>query len=229
MMGAFGRFLELSVPTTDILRSLGFYRALGFAELTTGDIRRHHYAVVTDGAIAIGLHAGGTGEIALCFVRPNLAKQVAALEAAGHIFELRKLGADDFHEAALRNPDGQLILMLEARTFSPGLPDEEVAPLIGRCTQIRLGCRDVGTARAFWEQAGFLAADSPEEGSVRLTAPGLTLGLYESARATAPELRFEGAREKSVFKALAAKGLHLSAATAGAVLKSPEGLQLVLQ
>ena len=63
MMGAFGRFLELSVPTADILRSLAFYRELGFAELTTGDIRRHHYAVVTDGVIPIGLHAGGIDEI----------------------------------------------------------------------------------------------------------------------------------------------------------------------
>ena len=67
-MSGIGTFLELSVPTDDIQASLEFYQRLGFTELTVNDIRTHYYAVVTDGRIAIGLHAGGFDEPALSFV-----------------------------------------------------------------------------------------------------------------------------------------------------------------
>jgi hypothetical protein len=228
MMGAFGRFLELSVPTAEILQSLAFYRELGFAELTTGDIRRHHYAVVTDGALAIGLHAAGIDEPALSFVRPNLAKQVPVLEAAGHRFEFRRLGADEFHEAALRSPDGQLIVMMEARTFSPGADAEGTAPLIGRCTEVTLTCKDPAATRPFWEAAGFLAAESAEPDVVLLTAPGIRLGLRESGRAGTIALRFQPPGGNTALKALEAKGYLLARTPEGQVLKSPEGLRLIV-
>ena len=227
-MGAFGRFLELSVPAGDILESLAFWRALGFAELTTGDIRRHHYAVVTDGAVAIGLHAGGIEEIALSFVRPNLAKQVRALKEAGREFEFVRLGAEEFHEAALRNPDGQLIVMMEARTFSPGGEHGEPArPLLGRCAEIALACRDPDASRAFWEAAGFIA-EPGDDGPPRLVAPGVTLGLRESARRASPALRFAVPPDQAALSALDARGIAVSREGQATVLRSPEGLRLVV-
>jgi hypothetical protein len=51
-----GRFLEFSVPTNDIVDSLGFYKLLEFHELDSGDAWSHKCAVVTDGNICIGLH-----------------------------------------------------------------------------------------------------------------------------------------------------------------------------
>jgi catechol 2,3-dioxygenase-like lactoylglutathione lyase family enzyme len=228
MMGAFGRFLELSVPTAEILRSLAFYRELGFAELTTGDIRRYHYAVVADGALAIGLHAAGIDEPALSFVRPNLAKQVPVLETAGHQIEFRRLGADEFHEAALRSPDGQLIVMMEARTFSPGADDEGTVPLIGRCTEISLACHDPAATKAFWETAGFLPAETQEPDVILVTAPNLTLGLREPGRAGTIALRFQPPGGNNALKALEAKGLSLARTPEGQVLKSPEGLRLIV-
>lgn len=227
MMGAFGRFLELSVPTGDILKSLAFWRALGFAELPTGDIRRHHYAVVTDGAVVIGLHAGGIEEIALSFVRPNLAKQVQALEESGREFEFVRLGAEDFHEAALRSPDGQLIVMMEARTFSPGAADESLAPLLGRCVEISLACRDPEASRAFWEAAGFIADEPGDGGDTRLVAPGVALSLRESARRAPPALRCATPPDQAVLSGLDAQGIAVSRESQATVLRSPEGLRLV--
>jgi catechol 2,3-dioxygenase-like lactoylglutathione lyase family enzyme len=228
MMGAFGRFLELSVPTGDILKSLAFWRALGFAELPTGDIRRHHYAVVTDGAIAIGLHAGGIEEPALSFVRPNLAKQVRALEEAGREFEFVRLGAEEFHEAALRSPDGHLILMMEARTFSPGAANDGLAPQLGRCIEICLACRDPEASRAFWEAAGFIAGEPGDSGELRLIAPGAALGLRAAGRTGTLALRFEPGDADVALATLAAKGFTPTRTAEGLVLKSPEGLLLIL-
>lgn len=236
-MGAFGRFLELSVPTADILRSLGFYRALGFTELSTGDIRPWHYAVVTDGSIILGLHGGGIEEPALTFVRPNLARQVRALEQYGQEFEFQRLGAEEFNEAALRTPDGQLILMIEARTFSPADEDSVATPAVGRCAEVSLACVDVDVSRVFFENAGFLAAQddgraAPDtaagRGVVRLNAPGITLGLRESARIAALTLRFPARDRKAMIRALEEKDLRPAREPEGQVLKAPEGTRLVI-
>jgi catechol 2,3-dioxygenase-like lactoylglutathione lyase family enzyme len=228
MMGAFGKFLEVSVPTADILRSLEFYRALGFAELTTGDIRAWHYTVVTDGRIAIGLHGGGIEEPALSFVRPNLARQVRALEELGHEFEFQRLGAEEFNEAALRSPDGHLILMLEARTFSPGEDTEGPTSLIGHCTEVTLACADPGVTRSFFENAGFLPADEPQSDIVHLQTPGVTLGLRETARSAAATLRFAAGDAREVLRVLKEKELRTTRGADGHVIKAPEGTRLVI-
>jgi catechol 2,3-dioxygenase-like lactoylglutathione lyase family enzyme len=228
MMGTFGRFLEVSVPTADILRSLEFYRALGFAEFTTGDIRRWHYAVVTDGRIAIGLHGGGIEESALSFVRPNLARQIHALEELGHEFEFRRLGTEEFNEAALRTPDGQLILMLEARTFSPGEDAADERPLIGHCTEVSLACADPAVTRSFFEGAGFLPADEEETDVVRLHTPGITLGLRETARSAAATLRFAAGDTRAVLRALKEKGVPTTRGPEGPIIKAPEGTRLII-
>jgi catechol 2,3-dioxygenase-like lactoylglutathione lyase family enzyme len=100
-----GQFLEISVPTEDIQASREFYVHLGFTEIPVNDIREHFYAVVTDGRIAIGLHAGGHEEIALSFVWPDVARQVREFEDAGHEFTFVKLGHEEFNEAELLSPD----------------------------------------------------------------------------------------------------------------------------
>ncbi len=228
MMGAFGRFLELSVPANDVLDSLGFYRRLGFAELSTGDIRPWHYAVVTDGHIAIGLHAEGIDEPALAFVRPNLASQVRALEMAGHDLEWCRLGPDEFHEAALRGPDGHRVLMMEARTFSPGGNFPGTPPLIGTCVEVTLACRNRDATRGFFEAAGFLPADEQGSEVVTLHTPGIPLGLREAPRSAVAVLRFATADSERRRAALAALDLLPVNRPEGEVLLAPEGTRLVL-
>lgn len=228
MMGAFGRFLEISVPTADILKSLAFWRDIGFAELPTGDIRRHHYAVVTDGVIAVGLHAAGIEEPALSFVRPNLAKQVRALEEAGQAFEFTRLGAEEFHEAGLRSPDGQLIVMMEARTFSPGGAHEPPTALIGRCTEVTLSCSEPDRARPFWEAAGFLGAEAVDAGVVLMTAPGITIGLRAGPATGIAALRFRPPATTKTSENVQRLGLACTPAPGGQLLISPERLQLII-
>ena len=78
------------------------------------------YAVVTDGRLAIGLHQHALPQSPLlAFVLPNLGRQLEALEAAGVMVLDRRLGSDVFNEASFEAPGGQLVRLLEARTFSP--------------------------------------------------------------------------------------------------------------
>lgn len=226
MMGSFGRFLELSVPCADVLRSLAFYRDLGFAELVTGDIRSWHYAVVTDGMLAIGLHGEGFEEPTLSFVRPHLARQVGALLAAGHQFEFSRLGAEEFHEAALRSPDGQLIRMMEARTFSPG-GSNGAEPLPGHCREVRLGCHETDVTRRFLEAAGFLPLETEHDDGVRLQVPGLTLAL-QARKPAAPALGFRSPGAPRLAARLEAMGIDVRRSPEGYVITAPEGTRLII-
>lgn len=231
MMGVFGRFLELSLPTGDVLHSLHFYRSLGFGELPTGDIRRWHYAVVSGGGLALGLHGGGIAEPALCFVRPGLAEQAHRLEAAGCCIESARLGAEEFHELALRSPDGHLVLLLEARTFSPGATEEDAGALLGPEAELILDCAELATSRAFYEAAGFIGPDAGatgEEDSLALHGTGLRLVLREARRPGGLALRFPHPEPASLMAGLEARGLAPGRLAGGLQLRSPEGLQLLI-
>jgi catechol 2,3-dioxygenase-like lactoylglutathione lyase family enzyme len=172
------RFLELSLPTADIQASLGFYRDLGFAELETGDIRNYAYAVVSDGRVALGLHAAGLDVPALSFVRPDTANWARQLEAAGFELAFQRLGSDAFHECAIVAPGGSLAVLMEAPTFS-GRSDD-VQPLTGSSSHLGLYCPDLTAGLRFWELAGLVAVtdeNETQDDAVELAAPALRLRL----------------------------------------------------
>ena len=52
-----GKFLEISIHAPDIKASYEFYEGLGFRSVDVGEIWSHPYAVLSDGAIFLGLHA----------------------------------------------------------------------------------------------------------------------------------------------------------------------------
>ena len=155
--------------------SLGFYRDLGFVELPVGDIRNYHYAVVTDGRIAIGLHSAALTAPALHFVHPDLEAHVRRLEAAGVEMLARRLGGEAFNEAELAAPDDIGIRLLEAPTFSSHLMLDQPEPAVGRTSAILVGSRRPDSSVAFWESQGFVIDDDGEV--ARLLAPGLVLAL----------------------------------------------------
>jgi catechol 2,3-dioxygenase-like lactoylglutathione lyase family enzyme len=228
MSTAFGTFLELSIPTGDIQKSLAFYQALGFTELATGDIRSHFYAVVTDGHIAIGLHGGGLEEPALSFVRPELARHVRGMTDAGHAFEFMRLGAEEFNEAALRSPDGQLILMMEARTFSPGDDEDIPVTLIGRANQLSLTTADSAATLSFFEEAGFLASDDEAVGETLLTTEGLSLSLSPINRGRRIVLHFASPDPVRTIAKLSVLDIATERGAEGTYVQAPEGTRLVI-
>ncbi|MEO8445439.1 MAG: hypothetical protein ABI567_10585 [Gammaproteobacteria bacterium] len=224
-MPTLGHFLEISVPAPDLAASLDFWLRLGFSELRVNDIRPRGYAAVTDGQIVVGLHALGLEEPALTFVKPDLARHARALVDAGTELEFQRLDNDQFNEVGLRTPDGHLLLLLEAPTFSVS-DDEQAAPVIGRCTEVTFSSAVPDETRNFFELAGFLGSASEDEESVLLAAPGLSLALRPATNRGGVTLRFEpGGAYRPL---LEARGISGRPAGANLLVLSPEGTRLLL-
>ncbi|MDH3977366.1 MAG: hypothetical protein OEU86_02535 [Gammaproteobacteria bacterium] len=222
---SFGHFLEYSVPTDDIQASLSFYHALGFTELTVGDMRDYYYGVVTDGRIAIGLHAGHIKEPALTFINPDVAAYAQDIDADDLVFA--ETGSDNFNEIGLHTPDELLLVMMEARTFFVADFNDVESPVIGRSSEISLGYDDASFAISFWTAAGFTADDADEQ-QVSLLTPGLCLGLRDHLKPGATSLRFCPEDMDETCALLEQRGLNMRRHGERRTMTAPEGTQLEL-
>lgn len=191
-MNAIGRFLEISVRTTDILESLHFYKTLGFAELEIGDVWSHKYAVVSDGELNIGLHEREFDAPAITFVHPDLAKHARSMTDHGFNFSFMQLDEDAFNEIGFADRDGHMVTMLEARTFHAGT-DVDRDSLCGSWIELTLPVRDALRAAQFWAPIAPTMLDMREEPTthMRFDAGGAPLGLSESIAVKAPSLSFK--------------------------------------
>lgn len=188
-----GRFLEFSLATPDIQASLDFYTRLGFSQAEVGEAWTHPYAVVTDGRICLGLHQQPLPAPAMTFVKPGLLKHMDALEKLGVEFEFRRLGNDVFNEVGWFDPSGQLIRLIEARTFSPSKRLEVDTSRCGYFLEIALPTPNSETAKTYWEQFGFVGIDELDDRlpHVSCTNDYIDLGLYDPAHLRRSTLRFE--------------------------------------
>jgi catechol 2,3-dioxygenase-like lactoylglutathione lyase family enzyme len=232
-----GRFLELSLATPDIQASLDFYTKLGFSQAEVGDAWSHPYAVVTDGRISLGLHQDAISAPSITFVKPDLFKHLETLEALGLEFEFRRLGNDVFNEVGWFDPSGQLIRLIEARTFSP---TKRVGTDTSRCgyfLEIALPTANLDHAKAYWERLGFVGMDELDDSlpHVSCTSDTIDLGLYEPAHLRRSALRFEVDEVAAALARIAEVGLSPSGEiplplrrAPAAVLVAPEGTPILL-
>ena len=148
----------------------------------------------------------------LSFVRPELARHVHELRAAGFEPHYTRLGDSDFHELQLHDPAGQNIALLEARTFSPPRPDH-AASRCGWFSSISVPTLDTEAVRAFWEHAGFVALEVPDDpfAQLALTSDTLTLTLHRPRALEAPVLVFTDPLMPARLERLAALGIIGSA------------------
>ena len=158
-----GRFLEVSIHAPDILESLAFYERLGFTQASVGETWSHPYGVVTDGRLAIGLHKYEFPSPSLTFVQPDLMRRLDSIEALGIDLAFRRVGADVFNEAGFTDPDGQMVAMLEARTFSPPQRTARDTSKLGWFEEFALPVRDLAASGEFWERLGFVAAEQADD------------------------------------------------------------------
>jgi hypothetical protein len=186
-----GRFLEVSVHAPNALQSMQFYERLGFTAAAAGDTWSHPYGVVTDGRVSIGLHQYEFDSPSLTFVKPDLWRHLEALEKLGIEFDFRKLGDHVFNEAGFRDPNGLMVTLLEARTFSPAA-DDCAESWCGYFAELGIPTQDAEASTRFWERLGFVGMEA--EGArfrrVSLTSDFIDLGLYEARDIPQPMLTF---------------------------------------
>lgn len=120
---------QVTVPATDLERSIAFYRMLGFTLIVKND----HYArfEIEDGASTFSLHLGeaaGNGP-SLYFECEDLDSRVAALKAKGIAFESDPVDQSwKWREAWLSDPAGNRLCLYwagENRRFPPWRLTEE--------------------------------------------------------------------------------------------------------
>jgi catechol 2,3-dioxygenase-like lactoylglutathione lyase family enzyme len=232
-----GRFLEFSLATPDIQASLDFYLGLGFTSAEVGDAWSHPYAVVTDGRICLGLHQEAMPAPSLTFVKPDLLKHLDGLERRGIEFEFRRLGNDVFNEVGWFDPSGQLLRLIEARTFSPSKRLANDTSRCGYFLEIAVPVPDRELAKSYWEDFGFVGMDELEDHlpHISCTSDFIDVGLYHPADLRRATLRFEVDDVGGTLAQLADKGIVPNGemppglrAVPAAVLVAPEGTPLLL-
>jgi catechol 2,3-dioxygenase-like lactoylglutathione lyase family enzyme len=233
-----GRFHEFSVHAPDVLASIAFYERLGFTQVTTGEAWPYPYAVVTDGRLAIGLHGRELLQSPLpAFVLPDLGRHLPAIERLGIEMLDRRLGSDVFNEASFETAGGQMIRLLEARTFSPSQRAPGEVSLLGWFEEFALPVADVQQAQSFWERLGFVPAEEGDEPypHVGLTSDSLNVALLQTGFLKRPALTFADAAMPARIAALAEAGIEVARRLPGnldpsrhALLVAPEGTQLLL-
>jgi hypothetical protein len=188
-----GRFLEFSILAPDIQASLNFYGKLGFSEAEVGEAWTHPYAVLTDGRICLGLHQQSAFAPSTTFVMPDLLQHLDGFAQLVQRFEFRRLGNDVFNEIGWLDPSGHLIRLVEARTFSPSKRKAVDESLCGYFREIGLPTPSRETAKAHWEQFGFVGIDEPDAmlPHISCTSDTIDIGLYEPAHLQGPTLIFE--------------------------------------
>jgi catechol 2,3-dioxygenase-like lactoylglutathione lyase family enzyme len=232
-----GYFLEIGIATADIRASVEFYERLRFTQAQTGDAWAHPYGVLTDGRLCIGLHQSRLESPALTFVRPGVAGHVAALERLGIELSRVSTGDEVFHELAFRDPAGQPVRLLEARTYSPA---DRAALETSRCGEFRalsLPATDLERVRHFWETLGFVAGEEEAQPypHLSLKSDAIELALHRPRFFAEPLLVFRDGGMAARIARLRELGIGPIAtppgrldARANALLVAPEGTALLL-
>jgi catechol 2,3-dioxygenase-like lactoylglutathione lyase family enzyme len=228
------KFLELAIAAPQVLESYQFYQRLGFTPATTADVWSHRYAVLCDGRAALALHELEFASPAVRFVQPDLRTHLAEIERMGVALESVQLDEEHFNAANFRDPDGHLVTLLEARTFSA--PDAQAASICGWFEELALPVRDLGAAQRFWEQLGFVAVGEEADPAphLALTSDHLDIGLYAVPALSAPALRFSVDDLSAAAAQLDALGIATARPPAALspqqslLLTAPEGTQLIL-
>lgn len=218
-----GRFLELSVWSRDIAASVAFWEALGLEHGLVGDTWKHRYAVLSDGSLVLGLHEYEFPSPSLTWVRPDLAEVLPEFTALGVHLDFAKTAPDQFNEAGFRDPAGQVVTLLEARTWSPAFERTCPGTVLGHFREYRYAARDPAATVAFWVRLG-LVADSGPVGP-RAVAGGISLAPVVGV--PGPELVFDHDEPGAAADALAALGFEAEQHADGSILlRAPDGLRL---
>jgi catechol 2,3-dioxygenase-like lactoylglutathione lyase family enzyme len=232
-----GHFHEISLETADIRASVEFYERLGFIQATTTDTWTHPYGVLTDGRVFLGLHQRRFPSPAVTFVHPGVAGLVPELEARGITLTRCEIAPEVFNEIGFRDPFGQTISVLEARTFSPVTRKPSDMSLCGYFDELSMPVANLDAAKTFWEPLGFVATDEEDLPYVHLplTSDHINIAFHRPRTLDRPMLVFSDDNMPARIARLRELDIRFSDelprgldANENALLESPEGTPILL-
>jgi hypothetical protein len=230
-----GQFLEIAFASCPLSASFKFFEALGFTPIPVGDVLRDPYVALFDGRLTVGLHERDGPSPLLTFVRPELDGYARAIRRLGIELEEAHLADDEFNWIGFRDPNGQPIALLEARTFSPADWNPQNVSACGEFLEYSLATDSIARSKQFWQALGLAetAAGVTPHPWVRLAGHGLVLGLHETGFRAGPTFLSPQLDARAEY--LRAKGLQIrpngpfeSSASRCATLQTPEGTPIYL-
>ena len=232
-----GHFHEISLETADIRASVEFYEQLGFCQATTTDAWSHPYGVLTDGRVFLGLHQRRFTSPMLTFVHPGVAGLVPEFERRSVALTRCHIEPEVFNEIGLRDPFGQPISVLEARTYSPVASSPRKMSLCGYFDEFSMPVTNFEAAKEFWEPLGFVATDEADDPYLRLplTSDYLNIAFHRPRTLDRPMLVFSDPGMGERIERIRDSGISLSDelprglnASENALIEAPEGTVLLL-
>ena len=232
-----GHFHEISLETADIRASVEFYEQLGFCQATTTDTWSHPYGVLTDGRVFLGLHQRRFVSPAVTFVQAGVARLVPDFETRGIPLTVCRIEPEVFNEIGFRDPFGQAIAVLEARTYSPLALSPAKMSLCGYFDEFSIPVTNFATAQEFWEPLGFVATEESDMPYVHLplTSDFLNIAFHRPRTLDRPMLVFSDPDMASRIERLRELGIAFSDdlprgldTSENALIESPEGTPLLL-
>lgn len=232
-----GRFHEIALATSDIRSSVEFYEGLGFSQATTTDTWTHPYGVLTDGRLFLGLHQRRIQSPTLTYVLPGVAGAANRFQEAGIELLVSNTGDEVFNEIGFRDPFGQSVSVIEARTYSPVTRSPDALSACGYFDSLSLPVTDFEGAQRFWEPLGFVATGLEETPYVHLplTSDHLDIAFHRPRTFDVPLLVFTGADMRERVARLREVGVQMSDelprgldTNRNALLEAPEGTRLLL-
>jgi protoporphyrin/coproporphyrin ferrochelatase len=150
----------------------------------------------------------------------------AGIHGAGDPLRLREDGADQFNEAGFRDPAGQVVTLLEARTWSPAFERARPGTVLGHFREYRYAARDPAATVAFWARSAWWPTPGPV--GPRAVAGGISLAPVVGIAGPGAGVRPRRARGRGG----GAGGARLRAeqdAGGAVLLRAPDGLRLRLE
>ncbi|HSY09179.1 MAG TPA: VOC family protein [Steroidobacteraceae bacterium] len=231
-----GRFHEIGIRTADIRASVDFYERLGFAQAQTTDTWSHPYGVLTDGRLFLGLHQSSFDSPTLTFVHEGVARHARELESRGVVLAYQRTAEHEFNSVGLKDPNGQMLVLIEARTYSPVLRRPQRVSQCGYFEEFSMPSTQFAPAKAFWEEAGFVATEAAElpYPHLALTSDHLDIAFHAPRIFDRPMLVFRDQGMRARLAMLRAIGIGTWRAPpqsldahSNALLEAPEGTPLL--
>jgi hypothetical protein len=166
---------------------------------------------------------------ALSFALPELRGHLPALEALGIEFAYCNIELHRFNEVGFLDPDGGMVALLEARTYSPLHHSQVQSSLCGYFLEYRLPARDPAATLAFWESLGLIATPAGDGQPAQVSWGGINITLEAMAPRAKPALVFANTDLKEAEALLEMRGLPIQDDTRGLRVTTPEGFTLLLQ
>ncbi len=130
---------------------------------------------------------------------------------------------------SFQDPDGQLVTLLEARTYSPVHDAHLPVTLCGYFLEYRLPVQDRAASMRFWESLGLIVEPAEDGSRAQASWAGINLGLTQGGSRRPPTLVFANVALDEIEPLLDMRGLTIKNDTEGLRLATPEGINLLLR